>query len=82
MDKNEYIEQRQKGLITTDMVWEMWENLKPEAAKEMDMDEFLHNFNLYCQHYGADKNRIYDYFDKKFDIVKVLDKNGNLLKIY
>lgn len=78
MNRKEYIEFRGKGDIVS-ISYNYYKNKGGDLHGNVFKKIFLMFLNFY--NIGNNINNIYDYFDKKFSIVLLIDKENNIIKI-
>jgi len=90
MTREKYISAREgmeKGAVDG-QVWETfyeyWKEHRKEGFKEPDLDEFVQSFLQFLQgsFYPSIAGKVMAYYDEKFGLNRVLDKEGKILKTY
>lgn len=81
MIKQDWLQVKSTQQITPEIIYEFWnENKKPEY-KDISFEEFNTLIKLYIQNGNTVSiNKLEEFFDKKFNITKVYDKDKQLIK--
>ena len=78
MNREKYIQMRKTGQYDLGWFYEYFLKNKDENKPTIPFEAFHQAFNMYFQMNGG---TILDYMDKKMDVTKIEDQQGNLLYI-
>jgi len=78
MNKEQYIQMRKSGQYDLAWFYQYYLENKDEKKETYPFEVFHQAFNMYFQFSGK---FVLEYLDKKMDITKIEDQQGNLLYI-
>lgn len=79
--KEDYIEAKNTKMYSIEMLYEFWTKNKMPGYQNIDIKEFSILLTRYHAMGGAISDKsLEEFFDKKFNIVKLYDKNGVFIK--
>ena len=78
MDRAKYIQMRKSGQYDLAWFYEYFLKHKDENRMTPPFEIFQQAFNMYFQ---MNRRFVLDYLDKKMDVTKIEDQQGNLLYI-
>lgn len=81
MEKKEYIKQRKQGLIDIENVWEMYLNVEHENKPDIPFNIFVQIFPIWLQMSNSNMEYYWNYYDRKFEIEVLYDKNNKIILI-
>lgn len=81
MTKQDYLNTKQNNQYNIEMLYEFWNKNKKANYKDLKIEEFAILIQDYASAGGNfNQEKLEKYFDSKFNITKVFDKNNNLIK--
>lgn len=81
MERIDWTKIKSNGQYTIEALYEFWNENKKPHYDELTLEEFSKKMGEYIRLGGEfSHQKINEFFDKKFNIVSVFDKNGKLLK--
>ena len=78
MDRGKYIQMRKSGQYDLAWFYEFYVQEKNKEWPTYDFNTFQQSFNMYFQFCGK---QILEYMDKKMEVTKIENADGNLLYI-
>ena len=78
MDREKYIQMRRTGQYDLGWFYQYFLENKEKDKSTIPFEVFNQAFNMYFQMNGA---AVLEYLDKKMDVTKIEDQQGNLLYI-
>jgi hypothetical protein len=80
MTKQNWLEIKKRGEYTLDSLYEYWKDNRKENYKNPSEQEFKEIIQVYIQRGGEfSYQKINQYFDEKFNITKIFDKDSKLI---
>lgn len=76
MDRQHYISSRGNSSIDPLVIHEYYK----EHGGKLNIRQFINHFNIYISVNNFNSSPIFDYFDKKFNVTLVFDKNNQFIK--
>jgi len=81
MNKENWLKIKKSGQLNIEMLFEFWEKNKKPSYKELEFNEFSKLITEYFNNGGEfSSKKLEEFFDKKFNVTKIYDKNHNLIK--
>lgn len=81
MTKMDWLKIKKNKQYTIELLYEFWIGNKKENYKNVSIEEFTQLIQVYAQDNGNfSQGKIEEYFDGKFNITKLFDKNKQLIK--
>lgn len=81
MNKQDWLKIKKSGQLNIEMLFEFWEKNKKPSYKKLEINEFSNLITEYFNNGGQFSfKKLEEYFDKKFNITKIYDKDHNLIK--
>ena len=83
MSREQYIEMIKTGNFDISLFYEYYNEFNINELFKFSLEEFHMWFNQYISFIGIGSvvNTIRKHYDSKFNLISVLDKNGNVIKI-
>lgn len=83
MNREQYIEMVKTGNFDVSVFYEYYNEFNANELFKFSLEEFNIWFSQYVGFIGIGSvmNSIRRYYDSKFNLISVLDKNGNIIKI-
>ena len=81
MTREQYIEMRTHNQLDMGLCYEYYQE-QSVGHQIKDMKTFLHYFQPFIQMYGPDFAELIKYYDSKFNLNIMRDKDNQIIKIY
>lgn len=78
VNKQEYIQLRKQNRIHFGLALELYINTEHPTPK-LHQQQFLNIFPVWLQHFGSNMELYFNYYDSKFEVIKVIGVDGNIL---
>jgi len=81
MNKQDWLDIKKNKQYNIDSLFEFWNTIKKPNYKDLTIDEFAELIQVYANNGGQlSDEKLEEYFDKKFNIIKLYDNKGKLIK--
>lgn len=82
MNREQYIEMLKTNRFDISLIYEHYNMFNKNKSFNFDLNTFNNVFMLYVSATGFNVDIIKDYYDAKFNIVYLYDKNQKIINIY
>lgn len=82
MNKQEWLKIKKEKKYTIELLYEFWVDNKKPTYKDLTLEEFTQIISIFINAYNGmiSQMKINDHFDKKFNITKVFNNKGEIVK--
>jgi hypothetical protein len=80
MDREKYLKMRMDNQLGMDICYEYYLEQHPNPTIK-DMQSFIQHFQPFIQMFGPDFNELIRFYDSKFNVNILRDKNNQIIKI-
>lgn len=81
MTREQYIQSRLTGNLPVELLYEYYlENCEQPIVTDLNL--FIQSINIFVKMFSPDFNQFFKYYDVKYNINILRDKENNIIKVY